>query len=266
MKKLNGNKPKIIFFAIPAGIVLAGAIAFFVTRSSKPDSSCIENVARLQAMESSDISQTEKQLKELRKQDKDSVISAMQDSITDSSAVLSDVEIKQVFQGSVIIGDSITESIWEYGFLDTDVVISKRGLSVAAADEQIATAIGLHPSTIFMAFGSNDLENYISDSASFIEDYRVQVRKLKEALPDSPIYINGILPILPSTIEAVPALGYYPEYNEALQAFCEEMGCTYIDNSFIVEGNDSMYEPDGEHVIRDYYPKWLTYMAETAGL
>ena len=44
------------------------------------------------------------------------------------------------------------------------------------------------------------------------------------------------------------------------------MGCTYIDNSFIVDGNENMYEPDGEHVIRDFYPKWLTYMAEMAGL
>lgn len=223
-------------------------------------------MARLEALEASDISQTEKQLRELRQKDKESLLSAMQDSITDESTVLSDVEIKQTFLGTVIIGDSITESIWEYGFLDTDVVISKRGLSIAAADEQIATAIGLHPSAVFMAFGSNDLETYESNSTAFIDAYRVQVQKLKEALPDTPIYINGILPILQSTIDAVPALGYYGEYNQALEAFCEEMDCTYIDNAFIVDGHENMYEPDGEHVVRDYYPKWLTYMAETAGL
>ena len=44
------------------------------------------------------------------------------------------------------------------------------------------------------------------------------------------------------------------------------MGCTFIDNTFLVDGRDDMYEPDGEHVIADYYPLWLTYMAETAGL
>lgn len=266
MKKKDNRYSKLLLFAVPAGLIAAGTIAFFVVRSHKPDQTCADNVARLEALASSDISQTEKQLRDLRNKDKSAAQEANQEGITDGSAVLDDIAIKQAFQGTVIIGDSITESIWEYGFLDTDVVVSKRGLSIAAADEQIETAIGLQPSVIFMAFGSNDLETYGDDASSFIDAYRVQVQKLKDALPDAPIYINGILPILQSTIDSVPALGYYPQYNEALQSFCQEMGCTYIDNSFIVDGNENMYEPDGEHVIRDFYPKWLTYMAEMAGL
>lgn len=264
MRKTHNTK--FLLFAVPVGLIATGTIAFFVTRSPKPDQTCTDNVARLEALASSDISQTEKMLRDLKNKEKSAAETASQEGIADGSSVLDDVAIKQAFQGTVIIGDSITESIWEYGFLDTDVVVSKRGLSIAAADEQIETAIGLQPSVIFMAFGSNDLETYIDDSDAFIDAYRIQVQKLKDALPDSPIYINGILPILQSTIDSVPALGYYPKYNEALQAFCQETGCTYIDNSFIVDGNESMYEPDGEHVIRDFYPKWLTYMAETAGL
>jgi len=42
------------------------------------------------------------------------------------------------------------------------------------------------------------------------------------------------------------------------------MGCTFIDDTFLVD--ESMYEPDGEHMVYNYYPKWLTYMAERAGL
>ena len=26
------------------------------------------------------------------------------------------------------------------------------------------------------------------------------------------------------------------------------------------------YEPDGIHVIKSYYPAWLSYLADTAGL
>lgn len=51
---------------------------------------------------------------------------------------------------------------------------------------------------------------------------------------------------------------------EALGDFCDEMGCTFIDDTFLVD--ESMYEPDGEHMVYNYYPKWLTYMAERAGL
>lgn len=56
-------------------------------------------------------------------------------------------------------------------------------------------------------------------------------------------------------------------YNEGLIKLCQEMGCTFIDNSTIVtDSSENLYEPDGEHVIQDYYPKWLTNMAQIAGL
>ena len=260
--------PKKSFLVIPSILILAGGIAYFYVRTQTADNSMIyeEGLSRLQALENSDISQIEKQLRELEQGSKALQDSDIQETIAKDNMTLSNIELKQAFQGSVIIGDSITESIVEYGFLDTDVVISKRGLSVADASEQIETAIGLHPRNIFMAFGSNDLELYGSDSQAFIDSYRTQLKKLQEALPDSPIYINGILPIQQATIDAVPALGFYPEYNEGLKKLCQEMNCTYIDNAFIVQDNDNMYEPDGEHVVSDYYPKWLTYMAKTAGL
>ena len=151
MKKQPKNK---VLFIIPAGIIFAGAVIFLCTRGSGDDSVCRENVARLQALENADISQTEQQLQAL-KQTSGSDSDASADN--SETSVLSDVQIRQVFAGSVIIGDSITESIVEYGYLDTDVVVSKRGLNVSAADDQISTAIALNPSHVFMAFGSNDL-------------------------------------------------------------------------------------------------------------
>ena len=160
---------------------------------------------------------------------------------------------------------SITQAISEYGYLDTDVVVSKRGLSVVNAQEQFSTAISLNPSHVFLAFGTNDLEIYNGDPTGFIDAYREKVQMVKDALPDVPIYINSILPIQDFAIASNPALGYYSQFNQALSDFCDEMDCTFIDNTFLVE-DSSMYEPDGEHVIMDYYPKWLTYMAETAGL
>ena len=225
MKKQPKNK---VLFLIPVGVILAGAVIFLCTRGNENDSVCKENVARLQALENSDISQTEEQLQALKQTT--GISSGSDASDGSGSTLLSDVEIRQVFAGNVIIGDSITESIVEYGYLDTDVVVSKRGLNVGAADDQISTAIALNPSHVFMAFGSNDLEIYGSASSEFIDAYRTQIKKIQTALPD-------------------------------------EMGCTFIDNSTIVtDSSENLYEPDGEHVIQDYYPKWLTNMAQIAGL
>ena len=33
------------------------------------------------------------------------------------------------------------------------------------------------------------------------------------------------------------------------------MGCTFIDDTFLVD--ESMYEPDGEHMVYNYYPNGL---------
>ena len=190
----------------------------------------------------------------------------IQQSILDGSGVLDNVTIRQKFQNTAIMGDSITESIWEYNYLDQDVVISQRGLSIVNADEQIATTIAMNPKVVFMAFGSNDLESYESNVQGFIDGYKNQVRKLQEALPNAPIYINCVLPITEEAIAATPALQYYPQYNEALISMCDEFGLTYIDNAFIVENNPGLYEPDGQHVLSEYYPQWLSNMAYIAGL
>ena len=118
-----------------------------------------------------------------------------------------------------------------------------------------------------MAFGSNDLEIYGSAASEFIDAYKAQIKKIQTALPDVPIYINCILPITDEAIAQTPDLGYYSDYNEGLVSLCQEMGCTFIDNTSIVESSsENLYEPDGEHVIQDYYPKWLSHMAQTAGL
>ena len=247
-------------------LVLAGTLGFIFFRPARKDPVVEETVARLKAMEQknvSAVSSTETVPVPV------SPVEVSEDEIKAkilNGELLGNVEIRQKFAQTAIIGDSITESIWEYGYLDQDVVISKRGLSVVNADDQFATAIAMNPRVVFLSFGSNDLESYLDNVDGFISGYRGQLQKLKDSLPGIPIYINLILPLTEGAIAATPALQYYPQYNEALLSLCQEMGCTPLDESFIVEANPDMYEPDGQHVIASYYPMWLTYMAEMAGL
>lgn len=260
MKNIKNNK--IILAVIPATILLAAGVSFFCSQSSNSDKLCQEAVTRLEQLEAADISDTESQLRLLAEKDRPASSSTSEEGVLGD--ILTDVQIKQVFQGTVIVGDSITESIAEYGFLDTSIVVAKLGLRIDAADEQISTAISLNPSVFFLSFGANDLEIYNGDSSAFIAAYKEKIDQIKAALPETPIYINSILPIQQSAIDQNQALAYYDSFNQALASFCEESGCTFIDDSFLVDEN--MYEPDGEHMVYSYYPKWLTYMAERAGL
>ena len=246
MKNIKNNKTI---------LVLAAGVAFFCSRSGNTDKQCQETVERLQKLETADISSIEDAIRALSEKEKPTGSDSEEGVLGD---ILTDVQIKQAFQGTVIVGDSITESIAEYGFLDTSIVVAKLGLRIDDADDQI------NPSVFFLSFGANDLEIYNGDSSAFIDAYRVKVKQIQNALPDTAIYINSILPIQQSAIDQNPALAYYDSFNQALRDFCDEMGCTFIDDTFLVD--ESMYEPDGEHMVYNYYPKWLTYMAERAGL
>ncbi|MCF0132598.1 MAG: SGNH/GDSL hydrolase family protein [Blautia sp.] len=270
--KITREKPNIgvpVIAGAVAVIAVIVAIAIGIIQGGSPgESSCKSTIDKLKAMENADATEIENQIRDLQQADQDKAQKAIEDEIMadESDTLLNEVQIRQTYQGTVIIGDSITNSIVEYGYLDRDVVVAQLGLSVEYANEQIDTAIGLNPSVIFMAFGANDLSLYFEDAEKFKQAYKVQTDKLKAALPDVPIYINCILPILPSRIEIEPELVYYPQYNEALQQLCDEEGFTYIDTSFIAESDPDVYEPDGEHVKGYFYPIWLTYMAEIAGI
>lgn len=63
---------------IPAALLLTAGIIFVSVRLSLPkDDACAENVVRLQTMEDSDISQTEKELQALKNSDKEEALSKM---------------------------------------------------------------------------------------------------------------------------------------------------------------------------------------------
>ena len=44
------------------------------------------------------------------------------------------------------------------------------------------------------------------------------------------------------------------------------MKLTFLDPGFILEQDASLYEPDGIHAVKNFYYKWLTYLADMAGV
>ena len=268
---MNNNRNKIPY--VLAGIILV-IILIVLARlfifNGNNSSEIEKNVDKLKSIENEDVSTIENQIRESDTSTEAATAgTAANDTDAQNQATnnpYSDSELAQHYQGTVIMGDSITNSIVEYGILDRDVVVSAIGLSVAKADDEIATAIELNPTRIIMCFGANDLETYESKTDLFIDAYTKQIKKLQSALPNSQIYINGILPIKESRIEETPALQYYKDYNTALQQMCTDLGCIYIDSSFIINNDPSLYEPDGEHLVYKFYNKWLTYMALKVGI
>lgn len=259
MEKIKAyiSKPHFGVLVAVVLIVIIAVVVIFKKAENAEETPYEKNRKTVAALEKADISHTENALKELESRDGSG----------DSQGEERDtVELKRAFQNAVILGDSFSESIVEYGFLDTDVVLYKRGLSVSQADDLVDNAVSLHPSAVFFVFGTNDMEICEGDSEKFIEAYRRQIGRLREGLPDAAVYINSILPATKEAVKETPSYAYCEPFNEALRAMCEEDGYTYVDCTFLIEGKEGIYEPDGIHVIKSYYPAWLSYLADTAGL
>ena len=160
---------------------------------------------------------------------------------------------KEKFANAFVIGDSITQGLYEYGVLDQANVMADRGTEVSEVSsekiqEHIAKAKELKPQALFLAYGMNDVEAVRGDADAFIKAYRPIIEDLKKTLPDTKIYINSIL----------------QEFNQKLEELCEEERVTFIDNTSLVK--DEYYADDGIHMAPDYYTGWVDHMAEVAEL
>ena len=180
---------------------------------------------------------------------------------------LSDKEgLRKRFQDAqaVVVGDSITEGLDEYGYLTRSNVVHDRGVSIAEADQLLATAVGLQPRVVFLSFGMNDLEYFNGNADRFVVSYEEQIAKVQRQLPGVKVYVNSILPMKQKAIDEKPLRAHREDYNAALQAMCQRLDIPFIGNSSLVQ--DDWYASDGIHLSRKYYPYWMQHMIEVAGL
>lgn len=166
---------------------------------------------------------------------------------------------KAIFEDTVFMGDSLVEPLDEYNFLSSSSVVATKGRNVITANEKdISSVISLKPRKIVMLYGMNDLTmfKYKND---FINKYKKLIANIRKQLPGTQIYINNIF----KTQEKVwlKDKNLRPEriseFNNALKDMCDELKINYIDVSYLVQSNSKLYEPDGIHLIANFYPKWL---------
>lgn len=180
---------------------------------------------------------------------------------------LAKVDFNKVFESCVLVGDSITEGAYEYKFLDKDVAVFKRGISIKSRTNDLtAKSITMNPGRIFLAYGLNDLEHYNGNAKAFVKAYSDLIKHYQKAIPKSKIYINSLLPATSAKEKKTPSLRYYAKFNAKLKKLCEKKAITFIDATYIPKRHPEYYEPDGQHFTISFYKLWLYNMGKKAGL
>ncbi|MGN0659592.1 MAG: GDSL-type esterase/lipase family protein [Emergencia sp.] len=260
MRSRKEQRKFMIFIAVL--LILAGLffINFFKSNDSADYSSTRirANLSAIATFDYSQVTTVEKQIKALE--------TAQAKGTFDVTRVLTKDQYRKILSTSVVLGDSITEGLTAYGWLDDGQVFCKIGASIINGDDIFESASLVYPRIAFLAFGMNDMGNYNGDADRFTAKYKELILKFQETSPETVILVNSITPPSSEALENKPVLKNYKKFNRSLKAMCKDLGLTFIDNSYIIEDHPEFYAGDGIHVTSDYYPYWMNNMILKAGL
>lgn len=256
--KENEEKDAVLRIAVTVAVILLViGIIVVVVKVLNPKADTQKGLQKLKQMEQTDVAKVDKKIQKLEEAERQ------------ADEEWASRPASEKFANALVLGDSVTQGLSEFGILDAAYVQADRGTGVSEAadnkiEEHLAKAEELKPQVLFLAYGMNDIEATRGDAKAFAKTYKAVLDRLKESLPDTRIYINSILPVKQSVIDENEWYGNIDEYNKALKALCEKEDVTFIDNGSLVK--EEYYTEDGIHMQPDYYTEWVNHMAEVAGL
>lgn len=251
---MNRKRKLMIIAVILIGVWMVSVIK---SRPHHADVDITKGQTLLQAMDKIDVAEVNKKIQEREKEERMHLLET------------GELTINEMYEDCLITGDSITQGLYEYGVLSQNYVVADRGTEVTKVSNQkieghIAKAIAMKPRALFLAYGMNDLTAQRGKPEGFVKAYKEVIEELKEALPDTLICINSILPATKAVAENKTEYKSVPLFNQELKSLCEEEQVVFIDNTDLLDEED--YAPDGVHVTTQYYKKWVEHMAEVAGI
>lgn len=174
-------------------------------------------------------------------------------------------DIARWFENAAIVGDSIVRQVRLFHFLDAPV-FAEGGIHISVELSLLDEVEAAKPSVVFLCFGMNDVGVFEDRVDRYVERYCNVIRRLQASLPDAAIYVCAALPVTAERLAEEPKYGYLDLYNREMEKACPGAGAYFVDSSFILEGHPERYNVDGRHPKEEYYPMWLTYLADLAGL
>lgn len=249
---------------IPA---LAGGVVFFLliiliavklgssgsAAQEQEQADITDGVAFLESLESRDPDEVDQILKQQRQQ-------KLQELRDERLRQLESGEISvwSLFEDYVLCGDSRAVGFSFYGFMPEERVLAESGATILKLEENIPNIVALNPSNIFLCYGLNDVSIGIWPTPEdYVAQYSDIIGQIQAQLPDANIFISSILPARDPAFQKSTAWYNIPEYSQAVSEMCGTIShCYYVDNDAICEQYADLWETDGIHVQRDFYPHW----------
>ncbi|MGN0588458.1 MAG: GDSL-type esterase/lipase family protein [Ruminiclostridium sp.] len=186
-------------------------------------------------------------------------------------AVESDSYDESFFKDDLFIGDSISTGLVNYGYLKGSNVFAQIGLNPETAITKeydgytsVSKAEEMKPKRIYIMLGSNGLA-YMGNTY-MIQQMKLLVEALREATPDSYIYVISISPVTKAhESEGQETMAMVNGYNKLLKDFADEEGVVYLDLCSQLQDSTGYFsekyaEVDGLHFLGSAYKKMLSFI------
>lgn len=173
-----------------------------------------------------------------------------------------------LFQDAVIMGDSRAVGFWYYGFVDESRTLTSTGATILHIRKQMDALEALDPAYIYLCYGMNDLKtDYWGSKELYVSKYMEYIAEIRQRMPDAVVVVSSTLPYqppekaadeptVPEKEDEMAVLAQIPEWNAALAAACAENDIIYVDNTQISTIYSELWDLDGIHMKKAFYPHW----------
>lgn len=173
-------------------------------------------------------------------------------------------DVTAKFKNSVFIGDSITEGFVINEVLPKECVIAGAGATAGFTYDKIGALSKKKPDNIFIMLGSDDMLWPKGDPKVLFEnDLTRLIKKIKEEVPNSKIYLESITPVTQEALNQEPRYKNINEYNELLKELAGKLSVNYVDIGALVKENPNVFAEDGIHFKKEFYQLWLNKLSES---
>lgn len=172
------------------------------------------------------------------------------------------VTVRTLFANTIFFGDSMTQAIGEYGFLDMTNIVYQRSATIDVLITKIPEVAATLPKQVVIFTGLNDCNHY-TDIADYRRDYVTMLQQLKASIPGVNIIVSSLLSPSDALGQVRADLVRAPQFDQELRSICQENDVTYVDSTWIVRQKN--YLDDGIHMNRTFYRVWFRYLKALLG-
>lgn len=252
------RKSQYIKFALVPAVLLV-ALILLAVRCGRPEperesiSPTAAGVSYLQSLERQNPNEVDQILQEQRIQEIERLREERLEQLESG-----ELSVWSLFEDYVLLGDSRAVGFYFYEYLPESRVLADGGATILHLQEHIPDLREMNPASIFLCYGLNDVSIGIWNTPEeYITDFAGILAELHAALPEAQVYISSILPAQDPAFDTDSSWRDIPQYSAAVGLMCGELDyCHFVDCDSLAAAYSDLWDVDGIHVQRDFYPHW----------